>query len=101
MGIKTENKKIQTYRQVIISCTCDNCNKTIDIEDDEIPDNWYQFNWYHTSWWNDSVESTEYYLSCSFDCYIENLKKAIIEFEEYDSSIIDNKPICFLKDKFK
>lgn len=33
--------------------------------------------------------------------YIENIKKAIIEFEEYDSTFIDNKSITFLRDKFK
>jgi hypothetical protein len=100
MGIITEFKEIQINRNVITKCECDNCWKAVNITDDEIPDDWYYFSAWHSEWGNDSWDGDESYLSCSFDCYLKNLHKAFIEFEEYKSAIIDNKRIDFLKNTF-
>lgn len=84
MSRETEYKEVtyKRYTDVIKSVTCDGCGKT----EKELPESWYEFSGHHSDWGNDSIDSYEYYHSCSAECYLKALVKAVEEFKRYENT---------------
>jgi len=91
----SEYKEVTKKESVTIGYKCDNCGEIhIGVA---IPNSWHEFNGHHHSWGNDSIESYEYYLACSPECYAKLLQKAVNDFERYNDAEIDDFEIDFAK----
>lgn len=90
-----ETKIVTKTEEVTVGYKCDNCDKVHSGKSQ--PDEWHEFSGHHESWGNDSFESYEYYMACSPECYVNLLKKAVKEFEDYNTSEIDGFSIDFAK----
>ena len=99
----TEEQKVTETKQVIIGYKCDICKKYHSKGKplNEYPDNWHYFNHRHEGWDNDSIDSVEWFLVCSPECYFKQLKKSLKIVGEYHGAEIDDKEPSFIKDLLK
>ena len=82
-----ETKEVTSKQKVVVGHKCDICNK---ISKGKIePESWHCFSSGHQSWGNDSIESIEWYLVCSPECYIEAIKVSIKDVADYQGAEID------------
>jgi hypothetical protein len=94
-------------KQVVVSTTCDNCGKTergptTYSGDADTPVGWVHFHSYHNDWGNDSIESHEDWDACSWNCYLEVVRRI---FDEYgdgkfgsNTLVVDSKDWTFIRD---
>ena len=92
-------KKKTVFENVTIGHKCDVCKKQHDGEN--YPNSWHYFNHSHESWGNDSIDSVEWFLVCSPECYFKQLKESLKEVGEYDEASIDNMGGDFVKELIK
>ncbi len=64
----------------IVSLRCDICNKDRGVGENG---DWFYFSTSHQGWGYDSNESIEYFDVCSATCYLKQLKKSVLDLEDY------------------
>lgn len=95
-------EKQQVFKEVVVACKCDECGARVD--GDSAPDGWHSFNSRHHEWGNDSIDSYEYWLVCSAECYAAVLGKLVSANKSRRSFEVDEMNLAFankLIDKLK
>ena len=85
----TKQVKATGFKKVTVGFKCDICKKQHDGED--YPDSWHYFSHSHNGWGNDSIDSYEYFLVCSPECYFKQLIESLKDVGGYYDSKIDDK----------
>lgn len=87
-----EYKEVTENKNVTIGYKCDSCGKV--HNGIEFPDDWYIFYAFCNNQYNDFSEK---YMVCSPECYVNELKNSVEDFEYMGNSKIDNFSINFTK----
>jgi len=130
---KEEYRSVLVEKKVAISYTCDGCGKeytqndvpdgtkketvygirketVLGLKDTDktdplrMPDSWHIIDAYHNGWGNDSIDSREENIACSPECYVKLFNEMVDDFEDEDTSVVDDLEIEFaksLRDYFK
>lgn len=80
---------------VVVGHKCDICNNEKLGKDH--PDDWHYFSHQHGGWGNDNIDSVEWFLVCSPECYFKQLKKSTKQMRSRPDQEIDNMSGDFVK----
>lgn len=86
-------EKRPVLKDIVIACKCDCCGKV--VAGDSYPTDWHSFSSHHSDWGNDNVDSYEYWLVCSPDCYIKIISGLLNSNKDRDSFELDEMSIQF------
>ena len=93
-----KDKEMTRTEKVTVAVVCDECDLTLPVKN--YPLSWYHFQAKHEAWGSESIESETDFCVCSAKCYTKLITKIANEdcrFKNYSSTIIDEKPIEFIK----
>lgn len=94
MEIK-EKQTVTETKEITIGYKCDVCGK--ESHGKYFPDDWHSFSHNHNEWGDDSVDSYEYHLVCSAECYSVKLNECVIDLEGRRDAKVDEMEIQFAR----
>jgi len=74
---------ILVEKKMVTGVKCDVCGKEYENED-------FSISFHHDEWGNDSIDSYEYFDTCSFNCFIKKIKEIIKEQGKYETLMIND-----------